>query len=122
MGEVGGGNGAGWGSGGGGGGGGGSGVGWGDGTPQGWRDECDDSPVLRLQGQGEDLIFETVDSLREQRRTMVQAEAQYLFIYEVMRKLWLDKYGDGSGSAGEGAEAQDEGRDGPPAAKRLEVG
>jgi protein-tyrosine phosphatase len=74
--------------------------------------------VLRLQGQGEDLIFETVDSLREQRRTMVQAEAQYLFIYEVMRKLWMDKYGDGGG----GGEAQDEGRDGPPAAKRLEVG
>jgi protein-tyrosine phosphatase len=79
--------------------------------------------VLRLQGQGEDLIFETVDSLREQRRTMVQAEAQYLFIYEVMRKLWLDKYGDGGGdSAGEEGQAQDEGRDGPPAAKRLEVG
>jgi protein-tyrosine phosphatase len=102
---------AGWGSGGGGG-------GWGDRTPPGWGDGYDDSPVLRLQGQGEDLIFETVDSLREQRRTMVQAEAQYLFIYEVMRKLWMDKYGDGVG----GGEAQDEGRDGPPAAKRLEVG
>jgi hypothetical protein len=30
----------------------------------------------------------------------------------------MDKYGDGVG----GGEAQDEGRDGPPAAKRLEVG
>lgn len=59
--------------------------------------------------EGEDLIFNTVNALREQRRTMVQAEPQYLFIYQVMRKLWMDKYGAG----GEG--------NGEPAAKRLEV-
>ncbi|ELQ43897.1 protein-tyrosine phosphatase 2 [Pyricularia oryzae Y34] len=41
----------------------------------------------------DDLIFSVVNQLREQRRTMVQAEAQYLFIYQVMRKLWQDKYG-----------------------------
>lgn len=105
----GGGAGAGWGA---------SGAGWGDGSRTPGGSEGCDSPVLRLQGQGEDLVFETVDSLREQRRTMVQAESQYLFIYQVLRKLWLDKYGEG---AGEG-EAEDEGRDGPPAAKRLEVG
>ncbi|KAL2023702.1 hypothetical protein VTK56DRAFT_1416 [Thermocarpiscus australiensis] len=72
------------------------------------------SPVQREEqpGQGRDLIFETVNQLREQRRTMVQAESQYLFLYQVMRKLWQDRYGyevDDSVNAGE------------PAAKRLEV-
>ena len=57
---------------------------------------------------GDDLIFSTVNRLREQRRQMVQAEMQYVFLYQVMRKLWQDKYGDG--------------RDvGEPAAKRLVV-
>jgi protein tyrosine phosphatase len=79
------------------------------------------TPMLQTPGQGEDLIFETVDQLREQRRTMVQAESQYHFIYEVMRKLWMDRYGDGGTTAGEA-----EGEDGEadvrePAAKRLEV-
>ncbi|TLS23880.1 hypothetical protein PpBr36_08228 [Pyricularia pennisetigena] len=41
----------------------------------------------------DDLIFSVVNQLREQRRTMVQAESQYIFIYQVMRKLWHDKYG-----------------------------
>lgn len=54
--------------------------------------------------EADDPIFNTVNQLREQRRTMVQAESQYLFIYQVMRKLWQDKYNDGE-----------------PAAKRLEV-
>jgi protein-tyrosine phosphatase len=68
-----------------------------------------------LEGDGrEDLIFDTVNALREQRRTMVQAEAQYAFIYQVMRKLWLERYGRGEGASGrEGS--------GEPAAKRLEV-
>lgn len=57
--------------------------------------------------EGEDLIFNTVNQLREQRRHMVQAEPQFLFIYQVMRKLWQDKYGA----------VVDEG--GEPAAKRL---
>ncbi|KAK4445016.1 protein-tyrosine phosphatase-like protein [Podospora aff. communis PSN243] len=62
-----------------------------------------------IEEEGEDLIFATVNQLREQRRNMVQAEAQYLFIYQVLRKLWQDKYGSGGGEGGE------------PAAKRLEV-
>ncbi|KAH6847300.1 protein-tyrosine phosphatase-like protein [Chaetomium sp. MPI-CAGE-AT-0009] len=86
------------------------------------------SPVLRLQGEGEDLIFETVDRLREQRRTMVQAEAQYVFIYRVLRQLWLEKYGseaaggDGAGEGEGGGDGAEEGgrEDGEPAAKRLE--
>lgn len=102
--------------------------------------------VLRLQeGQGEDLVFETVNQLREQRRTMVQAEGQYFFIYDVLRKLWLDKYGGGGGGGaghqqhqqggepdemdvtmteGEADEEEEEGSEGSagePAAKRLEV-
>ncbi|KAK0649411.1 protein-tyrosine phosphatase-like protein [Cercophora newfieldiana] len=62
-----------------------------------------------IEEEGEDLIFSTVNQLREQRKTMVQAEAQYLFIYQVLRKLWQDKYGSGTGESSE------------PAAKRLEV-
>ncbi|KAK4227637.1 protein-tyrosine phosphatase-like protein [Podospora fimiseda] len=42
----------------------------------------------------DDIIFDTVNALREQRKMMVQAETQYLFIYEVLRKLWTDKYGE----------------------------
>ena len=34
----------------------------------------------------EDMVFEVVDRLREQRMTMVQSEAQYLFLYEVLRE------------------------------------
>ncbi|KAH8880365.1 phosphatases II [Thozetella sp. PMI_491] len=57
--------------------------------------------------EGDDIIYSTVNQLREQRCTMVQSPAQYQFIYQVMRKLWRDKYGE---------EEADE-----PAAKRLEV-
>ncbi|KAK3385015.1 protein-tyrosine phosphatase-like protein [Podospora didyma] len=66
------------------------------------------SSTSPIKEEGEDLIFSTVNQLREQRRTMVQAESQYLFIYQVMRKLWQDKYGSGEDVR-------------EPAAKRLEV-
>ncbi|KAH8661469.1 protein-tyrosine phosphatase-like protein [Tricladium varicosporioides] len=42
--------------------------------------------------QGQDPVFETVNQLREQRKTMVQAYEQYAFLYEVLRKLWEEKY------------------------------
>ena len=67
------------------------------------------SPATTVVEEGEDLIFSTVNELREQRRNMVQAEGQYIFIYQVLRKLWQDKYGSSTGEGGE------------PAAKRLEV-
>lgn len=35
-----------------------------------------------------DPIYEVVDMLRKQRMMMVQGEAQYLFLYEVMREEW----------------------------------
>lgn len=41
----------------------------------------------------DDLIFAKVNQLREQRRYMVQTETQYHFLYEILRKLWVDKYG-----------------------------
>jgi protein tyrosine phosphatase len=71
---------------------------------------------------GEDLVFETVDRLREQRRTMVQAESQYLFVYQVLRKLWVEKYGCGKGveDGGDDDGDDDDGTTGEPAAKRLE--
>lgn len=80
--------------------------------------------------EGDDLIFHTVNQLREQRRHMVQADSQYLFIYQVMRKLWEDRYGpadSGDGAAAGAAPAQQVtdadymGNNGAPAAKRLEV-
>ncbi|CAK7236121.1 hypothetical protein SBRCBS47491_009528 [Sporothrix bragantina] len=86
-----------------------------------------------LSSESDDLIYTTVNQLREQRRTMVQAESQYHFIYQVLRKLWKQKYGiaesdDGQGprqsedSEGGGAAFDEEGSsDGSePAAKRLE--
>jgi len=82
-------------------------------------EDCHDMDEREESGvdgnEAEDLIFNTVNALREQRRTMVQADSQYQFIYQVMRKLWLDKYG-GSASGFRGREGS-----GEPAAKRLEV-
>jgi protein-tyrosine phosphatase len=39
-----------------------------------------------------DPIFDTVNRLREQRRTMVQADSQYSFIYSVLRQRWEQKH------------------------------
>ncbi|KAI2616732.1 phosphatases II [Hypoxylon sp. NC1633] len=44
-------------------------------------------------GEEFDIIYKTVDALREQRKQMVQADAQYLFIYQVLRKRWLERHG-----------------------------
>ncbi|ROW07380.1 hypothetical protein VMCG_03878 [Cytospora schulzeri] len=90
-----------------------------------------------VEVEGDDLIFHTVNQLREQRRHMVQADSQYLFIYQVMRKLWEDKYGpvaaddNGTSAAATAAAAAQQqqhvtdadymGNNGAPAAKRLEV-
>ena len=72
--------------------------------------EGDDSEGPSKGDEVDDPIYNTVNQLREQRRTMVQSESQYLFIYQVMRKLWQDKYG-----------RSEETEVGEPAAKRLEV-
>ena len=47
---------------------------------EGWDDEVDP-------------VYETVNQLRMQRKTMVQAYEQYAFLYEVLRKIWEEKYG-----------------------------
>jgi protein-tyrosine phosphatase len=39
-----------------------------------------------------DPVYETVNQLRMQRKTMVQAYEQYAFLYEVLRKMWEEKY------------------------------
>ncbi|CZT42693.1 related to protein tyrosine phosphatase phi [Rhynchosporium secalis] len=39
-----------------------------------------------------DPVYETVNQLRMQRKTMVQAYEQYAFLYEVCRKRWEEKY------------------------------
>lgn len=39
-----------------------------------------------------DPIYDCVDQLRMQRKTMVQAWEQYQFLYEVLRKMWEEKY------------------------------
>lgn len=39
-----------------------------------------------------DPVYETVNQLRMQRKTMVQAYEQYAFLYEVLRKVWEEKY------------------------------
>lgn len=41
-----------------------------------------------------DPIFETVDMLREQRMMMVVREVQYSFLYDVVKEVVLQKYGD----------------------------
>ncbi|KAI1504106.1 phosphatases II [Biscogniauxia marginata] len=65
---------------------------------------------LNPSGTNEDLVFATVNALREQRKQMVQADSQYLFIYQVLRKQWMEKYGIPDDCSGD-----------EPAAKRLEL-
>jgi protein-tyrosine phosphatase len=43
-----------------------------------------------------DPVFDTVNRLRMQRRTMVQSAEQYAFLYAVLRNLWTQKYGASS--------------------------
>ncbi|KAK3985897.1 protein-tyrosine phosphatase-like protein [Cladorrhinum sp. PSN332] len=78
----------------------------------------------------DDIIFDTVNALREQRKMMVQAEGQYLFIYEVLRKLWFDKYGEDDESEERDKKKEDEAEEeeeeqgthiGEPKKKRVEV-
>lgn len=64
-----------------------------------------------------DLVYETVDALRRQRRCMVQSAPQYTFVYQVMRQLWAERYGlsDDDVRAAAGASSQQ------PASKRFEM-
>ncbi|KIW72458.1 hypothetical protein PV04_00649 [Phialophora macrospora] len=42
----------------------------------------------------EDVIWETVNTLREQRMMMVMNELQYQFIYEVLKEAFVEKYAE----------------------------
>ncbi|KAI8951266.1 protein-tyrosine phosphatase-like protein [Xylaria longipes] len=46
-----------------------------------------------MNDSNDDPVFRTVNRLREQRRTMVQADSQYAFIYKVLRRQWLERHG-----------------------------
>ncbi|KAK3074764.1 hypothetical protein LTS18_014161, partial [Coniosporium uncinatum] len=39
-----------------------------------------------------DPIAETVDRLRMQRMMMVQGESQFMFLYEVLREKWVERW------------------------------
>jgi protein-tyrosine phosphatase len=39
-----------------------------------------------------DPILDTVNAMRKQRMMMVQSEAQFLFLYDVMRLAWLEQH------------------------------
>lgn len=55
-----------------------------------------------------DLVFETVDRLRQQRKMMVQADSQYQFIYRVLKRCWEAKYkGEAVAPATPKSESQD---------------
>lgn len=72
--------------------------------------------------EGPDVVFETVDELRAQRKSMVQAEGQFVFVYRVLRRLWEERYVGGEVEGeGEGEKEKEEKEDGEPRAKRVEV-
>lgn len=51
-----------------------------------------DPPSGKPDGEEEDLIYETVNTLREQRMMMVMNELQYGFIYEVVKEEFVKRY------------------------------
>jgi len=58
--------------------------------------EGDDEPIAAAPVSGKlaknDPIMETVDRLRMQRMMMVQGESQFVFLYEVLREKWLERW------------------------------
>lgn len=62
------------------------------------------------QDENKDLVFETVNQLREQRMYMVQSQVQFQFIYQVLREQFQQR--DKSQSPrGSGMLSQDSERD-----------
>lgn len=61
-----------------------------------------DSGALEESKDDEDMIYDVVNHLREQRMTMVQSEIQYQFLYQVVRKQLLKKRATGAAAAGNG--------------------
>ena len=48
--------------------------------------------LLDKVGANSDPIAETVDKLRQQRMMMVQGESQFLFLYDALRELWIERW------------------------------
>lgn len=60
-----------------------------------------DRPVSSFESfRRDDPVFDAVNNLRMQRPNMVQAVSQYRFIYEVLKRLWEEKYGRKVGGSG----------------------
>lgn len=51
-----------------------------------------------------DVVAETVDRLRQQRMMMVQGESQFMFLYDVLREAWTQRWRDREQASG-GAQA-----------------
>ncbi|KAK4549114.1 hypothetical protein LTR36_007570 [Oleoguttula mirabilis] len=71
-----------------------------------------------LQPADRDPIAETVDLLRQQRMMMVQGEAQFHFVYDVLRERYLARLAAAEAGAGGGVAAHGDARD----ARRDAVG
>ncbi len=61
-----------------------------------------DSGALEESKDEEDMIYDVVNRLREQRMTMVQSEVQYQFLYQVVREQLLKKKATAVAAAGNG--------------------
>lgn len=57
-----------------------------------WGKSGASKPSTPETREEDDLIWETVNSLREQRMMMVMNELQYSFLYEVLKDAFIDKY------------------------------
>lgn len=71
-----------------------------------------------------DVIFDTVQHLRQQRRGMVQSEQQYRFLYQVLRRRWIDTYrshGAGTPTAAVAADEDEDDRTDDGGASLLKV-
>ena len=61
-----------------------------------------DSGVLEKCKDEEDVVFDVVNRLREQRMTMVQSEVQYQFLYQVVREQLLLQRATAAANGGNG--------------------
>ncbi|KAF2663473.1 hypothetical protein BT63DRAFT_418942 [Microthyrium microscopicum] len=51
-----------------------------------------ESGALDDVGEEEDPIAELVDRLRQQRMMMVQGDTQFVFLYDLLKELWMERW------------------------------